>query len=808
MHGTLVVIIAYNARRYTIECIESVRKKLTPGTYKIVVVDNASTDGIREWLSWQSDILLIKSDTNIGFGPACNLAVRSTLGTEYENYDVFLLNSDTVMTSIALPRIISALYEKEDIGAVGAMANYAGNRQQLDVEFSSVEEYISFGENLQVPISDSRMEKVRLNGFAMLVKRNVWDQIGGFDEDFAPGYYEDDALSIEILKLGYRLVLARDAFIYHAGSASFVKTGKNTLSIEHHQLFIEKYGFDILNYVYPSGAVISQIPFGRQDSFNVLHLGCGLGAELKAIRSLFPNAQVYGIEPDSLLRDISSRTEQVFSDIKELSDKTGSSFFDLLITDSNYLEHLSDDDKNLIVSVCAPKACEIERLHEYDEFPFDNVKLILWAKEDYNPMAADLLAGYGIMSSIYSNDKLKDRVNSYGIYPDNILLITSDRFFKINAMIMCPALMTAGCSIIPYLTAHFGRLKQTDPSHKNSDALRIFEKKTALSKNVSSKEEFLKESKISVTINKDCLSRINDICALQKESFLLDYTKTEYDTPHLSRLVTNSWNDCGYITAKDKYDDYGIVGFYCYDQRSSRMLCFSFSWKVTGMSIEQYVYNKLGAPIVDPKAPVYSTLTPGFETPWIFEDSQSAVITDRARNSRINLLLKGDSSLKPIEDYLVGGNVTSEYDDGTAQLPTKLYTDPFHIIIYSLLQQHYDSWESDGDAKLTELLENLEKLCDYTLGDPTILLLLGPEKEFGSETTQDKQMISLYRELNPIINDFASDHPQIKTINVTDFIDTPSDYNGSARSFSVKVYSDIVEQIVIHINEKIDSLTK
>ncbi len=808
MAKTLIVIISYNARRYTQDCIQSIRAKLDPATYQIVVVDNASTDGIREWLEEQSDILLIKNSTNVGFGPACNQGVAATAGTEFADSDVFLLNSDTVMTGTALPRMISALYSGDDIGAVGAMANYAGNRQQLDVEFPSVEDYISFGESLQIPEADARIEKVRLNGFAMLVKRKVWDQIGGFDEDFAPGYYEDDALSIEILKLGYRLLLVRDSFIYHAGSASFVKTGKNTLSIEHHQLFIEKYDFDILSYVYPSGAVISQIPFGRQDSFMVLHLGCGLGAELKAIRSLFPKAQGYGIEPNPVLRDISSRTEQVFSGVKELSENVGTGFFDLLIADSDYLEHISADDKNLIISLCAPGATEIDRLHEYDEFPFDSVKLILWAKEEYNPVTADLLAGYGIMSSIYSTDNLKNRVSSYGINQGNMLLISSDRFFRINAMILCPELLTAGGSIVPYLTAHFSRLKQTDPSHKNADALRIFEKKIVLSKDAPSREAFLSESDITVTVNKDCLTRIDDICDLMNESFLLDFIKKEYDKPHLSRLVTNSWNDCGYITAKDKYDDYGVVGFYCYDQRNAKMLCFAFSWKVTGMSIEQYIYNKLGCPAIEQQPPVYCDLVNGQETPWISEDAQSAVTTDRARNARINLLLKGDSSLKPIEDYLVGGNVTSEYDDGTSQLPTKLYSAPFHIIIYSLLQQDYSSWESDGDAKLTVLLEELEKLCDYALGDPTILLLLGPEKEYDAGSQQDRQLSSLYRELNPIITDFAADHSQIRTINVTDFIEGSSDFNGSVNAFSVKVYSDIVEQIVIHINEKIDSLTK
>ena len=123
------------------------------------------------------------------------------------------------MTKTAIPHMLAALYSADDIGAVGAMANYAGNRQQLDVTFDTTEGYVRFGEELG-SLEDTRIEKVRLNGFAMLVKRALWDDIGGFDDDFAPGYYEDDALSIEILKRGYRLILSRNSFIYHVGSAS------------------------------------------------------------------------------------------------------------------------------------------------------------------------------------------------------------------------------------------------------------------------------------------------------------------------------------------------------------------------------------------------------------------------------------------------------------------------------------------------------------------------------------------------------------------------------------------------------------
>ncbi len=818
MQKTVIAIVSYNAKRYMQECIQSIREKVTPGTYLISVVDNASTDGIADWLSQQPDILLIQNDVNIGFGPACNQAVRATKGTEFEDADVFFLNNDTVITSTALPRMIDTLYSADDIGAVGAMGNYAGNRQQIDVEFPSTEDYIRFGEGIQIPEADRRLEKVRLNGFAMLVRRNVWDAVGGFDEDFAPGYYEDDALSIDILKLGYRLMLSRDSFIYHVGSASFVKTGTNRLSFEHHELFIQKYDFDILDYVYPCGAVMSQIPFGRSDSFNVLQLGSGLGAELKAIRSLYPNSDVIGIENNNVLYNISKKTETIFHDVTDMNFVCDDNTFDLLIVDENYLETLTDNDRQLIATKCRPGAVEISRLHEYDTFPFDNVRLVIWDDHDYNATVANLWANWGIMSSVYKYDNFKARVRAYGIKNESILLLSSDPGFRGNAFFMIPNMLNAAPTIIPYLTAHYGRLRATDPGHINAARLNIFEEKYNISKSFDSYDSFLEDSGITVTIVKNCYDNIDRILEILSEHSLTDYIKAAYDRPHLIRLLSNDWNDCACITARDKYTDYGIIGFYCFNQREQKFYAFAFSWFVTGMGIEQYVYNSIGSPDIIAVGPVCTTLQKDISVPWIkqIEPNASDVISDKQHNIRI--LLKGSSDIHSIEDYLVGGEITSEYDNmallckeaPSAQvrpvLPTKLYSVSYHIIIYSLLQYSYTSWESDSDGMLAELFNTLDSLCCNTPGAPTIILLLGSEIPFEGGTEDDKKLAELHSELSQIIYDFAADNPAVKAINVTDFITDQSDFDNSVNRFGVRVYSDIVARIVEHINEKVDAL--
>ena len=64
---TSIIILTYNNLMYNIICIDSIRKYTKKDTYEIIVVDNNSTDGTREWLKEQKDIIVILNDENVGF---------------------------------------------------------------------------------------------------------------------------------------------------------------------------------------------------------------------------------------------------------------------------------------------------------------------------------------------------------------------------------------------------------------------------------------------------------------------------------------------------------------------------------------------------------------------------------------------------------------------------------------------------------------------------------------------------------------------------------------------------------------------
>ncbi len=235
------VILTYNNLEYTKLCIESIRNTCFDRCYEIIVVDNASNDGSIEWLSDQSDIVLIKNSENRGFPAGCNQGIQAA---DPDN-DIFLLNNDTIMLPNSLLGLRMGLYEDELTGATGAVTNLALNDQAVGEMYTSTEECIQFGAEINIPDIDPYEEKLFLVMFAMLIKRECLDAVGLLDERFTPGMFEDNDYGLRIAEKGYKCVLCHNSYIYHYGSRSFgadVKNHYNTFLINREK-FRNKWGF-------------------------------------------------------------------------------------------------------------------------------------------------------------------------------------------------------------------------------------------------------------------------------------------------------------------------------------------------------------------------------------------------------------------------------------------------------------------------------------------------------------------------------------------------------------------------------------
>lgn len=308
---TAIVLLSYNQGELTKDCIESIRQNNSPETYELIVVDNASSDGIQEWLRVQKDMKLIENPVNQGFPYGCNQGI----GQAEETSNILLLNNDTLVPENAIFWLRMGLYEKDNIGAVGSISNNVVNYQQVSQQFETVKEWMEFARENNVPMEYPYEKKSWLVGFAMLLKRTALEAVLNQEPDaaradpkeildtrFSPGNFEDNDLSIRLLLAGYQLQLVKNSFIFHYGSMAFLKMPvqyKNLLEKNKKKLE-EKYGMDLISGSVLEMALVDMIK-PEKKIFRVLEIGCKLGTTLARIESFYPQAEVLGIEKNELL---------------------------------------------------------------------------------------------------------------------------------------------------------------------------------------------------------------------------------------------------------------------------------------------------------------------------------------------------------------------------------------------------------------------------------------------------------------------------------------------------------------------------
>lgn len=242
---TSIIILTYNHLDYTKDCIESIRRYTEKDTYEIVVVDNASSDETVNWLKEQKDLKIVFNKENVGFPKGCNLGIELA---EQEN-DILLLNNDTIVTENWLSNLQTCLYSDEKIGAVGAISNHDANLQGCSFTYDDFDQMQKLALKNNQSDPSKWEEKVCLIGYCMLIKRSVMNQVKGLDEEFSPGYIEDNDLSLQIVQLGYRLMLCHDAFIHHYLGTAFHKIRFNFINYcKRIELILNKNGdFLVLN---------------------------------------------------------------------------------------------------------------------------------------------------------------------------------------------------------------------------------------------------------------------------------------------------------------------------------------------------------------------------------------------------------------------------------------------------------------------------------------------------------------------------------------------------------------------------------
>lgn len=236
-----VIIVSYNTQVLTLQCIASLYAHTAGVRFEVIMVDNASSDDtVARVQARFPAVKIIVNSHNVGFGAANNQGVRVAAG-KY----LFLFNSDAFLTNNALLHFFYYMEKKAApaCAACGGLLMFdAGGRKEnvsaghfpsfwqdfADIGFSHL--YPAYyGRRLSIGIgkqASSVYPVDYLSGADIFIRREVFRQVGGFDETFFL-YYEETDLFFRLKKAGYTAVVLPDVNLVHLGGGSSGSRGKN-----------------------------------------------------------------------------------------------------------------------------------------------------------------------------------------------------------------------------------------------------------------------------------------------------------------------------------------------------------------------------------------------------------------------------------------------------------------------------------------------------------------------------------------------------------------------------------------------------
>lgn len=227
-----VLVVSFNTRELTLACVESVEEQTRSISFETLLVDNASCDGSASAIAARFPrVKVLRLDRNIGFAPANNVAAERARG-EF----ILLLNPDTVVLDGAIETLVGFARRRPDAGIWGGRTVFADGSLNPTSCWGaqSVWSVLCRGVGLGRVFAGSRLfdpeslgwwgrdtvrEVATITGCFLLIRRDLWDALGGFDPRFTM-YGEEVDLCIRARRRGARPTFTPDATIIHYGGKS------------------------------------------------------------------------------------------------------------------------------------------------------------------------------------------------------------------------------------------------------------------------------------------------------------------------------------------------------------------------------------------------------------------------------------------------------------------------------------------------------------------------------------------------------------------------------------------------------------
>jgi glycosyltransferase involved in cell wall biosynthesis/GT2 family glycosyltransferase len=208
-----IIIPVHNRAELTEKCLEALSAANDQATYEVIIVDNHSTDDTARVLqAVEGDIKVLRESTNRGFAAACNLGARLAEG----DYLVFL-NNDTEVREGWLDSLLSCARSNRQVGAIGAKLIYpAGDIQHAGVAISEkgIPYHVFQHFAADHPAVCEQRDMQAITAACMLVPRDVYNAMQGFDQEYVNGF-EDIDFCLRLRKNNLRVIYCPTAQITH-----------------------------------------------------------------------------------------------------------------------------------------------------------------------------------------------------------------------------------------------------------------------------------------------------------------------------------------------------------------------------------------------------------------------------------------------------------------------------------------------------------------------------------------------------------------------------------------------------------------
>ena len=244
-----IIIPVYNQIHYTYACLVSLLENTQGYDYEIIIADDVSTDATKEIDNFVSGLVIARNVTNQGFLKNCNNAAKKARG-EY----IFFLNNDTTVEKDWLSPLIKLLESDKGIGMVGSKLIYPDGRlQEAGGIIWSDGSGWNYGrcDDPNKPEYNYVRDVDYISGAAIMLSRKLWEDIGGFDERYAPAYCEDSDLAFEVRKRGLRVVYQPLSVVVHfegvSNGTDVNGTGLKRYQVENNKKLQEKWSEEFKN---------------------------------------------------------------------------------------------------------------------------------------------------------------------------------------------------------------------------------------------------------------------------------------------------------------------------------------------------------------------------------------------------------------------------------------------------------------------------------------------------------------------------------------------------------------------------------